>query len=166
MKMKIDNQNPTSHIFIGLMAYVLEGIPEEYKRYGFGFFELNDFIALDINQFHDQWEEGIKTYFEVMVDIGEFYLIDDEYILEEAHKKDNPDYEGVKLDSINFLKEKPDLDIYLTRKCKGSIFLNRNNFIVQAEIIPDGSGYSMAIFRSVKVNYWKINHLLKRGRAL
>jgi len=37
---------------------------------------------------------------------------------------------------------------------------------IQAEIIPDGLGYSMAIFRSVKVNYWKINHLLKREKAL
>jgi len=164
--MKISNQNPTSHIFIGLMAYVLEGIPEEYKKYGFGYFEMNDFIALDINQFHDHWDEGIRTYFEVMVDIGEFYLIDDDYILEEVHIKKNSDYEGVKLDSINFLKEKPDLDISLIRKCKGSIVLNRNNFFVHAEIIPDGSGYSMAIFRSSKINYWKINHLLRREKPV
>jgi hypothetical protein len=166
MKIKIENENPTSYIFIGMMAYVLEDIPEEYKKYGFGYFEMNDFMALEINQFHDQWDEGIRTYFEVIVDIGEFYLIDDDYILEEVHIKKNPDYEGVKLDSINFLKEKPELDIFLTRKCKGSFVLNRNNFVVQAEIILDGSGYSMVIFRSVKVNYWKINHLLKRDKAL
>lgn len=164
--MKITNQTPTSHIFIGLMAYYLEDISEEYKKYGFGYFEMTDLNVMEINRFHDQWDEGIKTYFEVMVDIGEFFLIDDDYILEEAHKKDNLDYEGVKLDSINFLKEKLDLDINLTRKCKGSIVINRNNFIVQAEIIPDGIGFSMAIFRSAKINYWKINHLLKREKAL
>ena len=164
--MKIVNDNPTSHIFIGLMAYYLEDIPEEFKKYGFGYFEMTDLNIMEINRFHDQWDEGIRTYFEVMVDIGEFFLISDEYILEEAHRSDNPDYEGVKLDSINFLKEKPDLDISLTRKCKGSIVLNRNNFIAQAEIIPDGLGYSMAIFRSVKVNYWKINHLLRREKPL
>jgi hypothetical protein len=162
MEIKISNNFPTSHIFIGLMPYYLEDIPEEYKKYGFGYFELNDIIALDINRFHDRWDEGIRTYFEVLVDIGEFYLIEDDYV----HNYNNPDFEGVKLDSINFLKEKPDLDISLIRKCKGTLVLNRNNFIVQAEIIPDGLGYSMAIFRSVKVNYWKINHLLGREKAL
>lgn len=54
----------------------------------------------------------------------------------------------------------------LIRKCKGSFVLNRSNFIVHAEIIPDGVGYSMAIFRRMKVNYWKINHMLKREKAL
>jgi hypothetical protein len=165
MKIKISNQNPTSHIFIALMKYCLDHQDEDC-RYGFGCFEMDVTAIQRINRFHDEWEKGIRNYKEVIVDIPEFYLIDEKYIYDEVEGKESSDFKGVKLDSLNFLEGRPELGASISRKCKGSIVLNRNNFIVQAEIILEGSYYSFAIFRSSRVNYWKINHLLDRETPL
>ena len=166
MNIKISNDKPTEHILIALMNYCVDKDIEDCQKYGFGYFELTGRPVFQINEFLDNWENGIRNYRDVIIDIPEFYLIDADYIFKVSSSKIKSDFKGVKLDSINFLKERPDLNPNLTKLCKGAIIVNRSDFFVHGDNIPGNSSFAKIIYRSSITSYWKINHLLNRVKPI
>lgn len=162
--MKISNQNPTKHIFIGLMDYRVDHENSINSEYGFGYFELNDYSISKLNKFHDDWDKGIRNYSGIILEIREMFLINSDYINNQT-VENNYDFKGVKLDSINFLESKPNLEYPIMIKGKGDIIAYRSNFIIQCEDMVD-RGISHTIYRSSVLSYWKINHLLRRSHPI
>lgn len=167
MNIKISNDSPTQYIMIAMMNYFLEPESDESKRFGFAFFELDDRPVLQINQFLDNWQKGKRDFEEVSVYLSEFYLIQEKYIYDEVYDNENPDYKGIRPDSINFLKERPVLDPRISKPATGLVIVNPVNFFISGEsMISSRSWFSNILYRSAFISYWKINHLLKRERPI
>lgn len=164
--MKITNDNPTDHIIIVLTKYSVDSEIEDYHKYGFGYFKMDDLLISKLNLFHDNWEKGIRDFPGIVLNIPEMYLIDSEFIHDEVHGNDNPDYSGIKLDSINFIETFPDINPSLMKSCKSDIIANRSNFLIQCEDLIERGEFSLTIYRSPMISYWKIDHLLRRKKPI
>jgi len=163
--MKIINDKPTNQIFISLMDYRIDHDCSPNSEYGFGYFELDDYSISKINHFHDNYERGKRDDDGIIVDIRELFLINESYMHEQVFDKNNPNLKGIKLDSINFIESKPVIGHPNMIKGVGSILVRRRSFSVQCKDIEE-RGFSYTIFQSIKISYWKINHLLNRKKPI
>lgn len=163
--MKISNETPTNNIFIALMDYRIDHESKEGSKYGFGYFKFDDFLIQKLNQFHDNWEKGKRHIPGVVIDIPDMFLINRDFIYDKVDNEEDSDYDGIKLDSINFLESKPTFDYPIMIKGSGCIIAYRNGFYIQCEDIVE-RGISLTIYRSAIISYWRINHLLQRDKPI
>ena len=162
--MKISNENPTSHVFIGLMNYRVDHEWNPKRDYGFGYFEFDSHLIMRVNKFHEDWDLGHRPDAE-LINIPTMFLINSDYIHNE-HEDKPYNYKGVKLDTINFLESKPTIAHPIMVKGSGYIVVKRDGFYIECEDLVR-RGYSNTIYRSIKnLSYWKINHLLKREKPI
>jgi len=162
--MKISNNNPTNHVFVGLMDYRVDYEHNPDREYGFGYFELDTHLIGQLNTFHEDWDLGHRPD-AVLIDINTMFLINSDYIHKE-HEEKPDNYKGVKLDTINFLESKPTIVHPIMVKASGYIVVKRDGFYIECEDLVR-RGYSNTIYRSIKnLSYWKINHLLKREKPI
>jgi len=162
--MKISNDNPTNHIFVGLMDYRVDYEENPNSNYGFGYFELDTHLIGQLNQFHDDWDMGHRPDAE-LINISTMFLINSQFIHND-NDENKHNYKGVKLDSINFLEGKPALDHPIMVEGSGYIIASCDGFYIECEDLKR-RGYSYTIYRSIKnISYWKINHLLKRVKPV
>jgi len=163
--MKVSKETPTNIIFIALMDYRIDHESKEGSKYGFGYYKFDDFLIQKLNQFHDNWEKGTRHSSGVVIDIPDMFLINRAFIYDKVYNKEDFDYDGIKLDSINFLESKPTFDYPIMIKGSGYIIAFRNGFYIQCEDIVE-KGISLTIYRSAFISYRRINHLLQRKEPI
>ncbi len=162
--MKISNENPTNHVFVGLMEYRVDYENNPKGEYGFGYFEFDNHLIGRLNKFHEDWDLGHRPDAE-LIDISTMFLIKSEFIHND-NDENKQNYKGVKLDSINFLEGKPALEHPTMVKGSGYIIASRGGFYIECEDLVR-RGISLSVYRSIKnISYWKINHLLKREKPI
>ena len=165
MDIKIINGNPTNQVLVALMDYRIDYDSDEKKeKYGFGHFELSSYVISTLNHFHDNWENGKRSFEAVIIDLHDLRLITSDYIYNLTYELESENVKGIKLDSINFTESKPIIDYPHMINGKGYIIAYRHGFVVQCENL--NNRYSSSIYRSILFSYWKINHLLMRKKPI
>lgn len=151
----------TKHIITALNNYALDCDDKEYLKYQYGYLKVDDFVIDKIVEFKNNWENGIerqeKQFFELLEPIT---LIESEHIIDGSQSNDKG-FEFIKLDSISFLENEPNLSELVTYTIKGGITCYKDFFTIDTERIPDGQYMPSIIYRSPRYLYSKVFDKLK-----
>lgn len=147
-------KTPTHHVLVSMMNYVVNMDNPDYGKYGFAYLNIQGVID-EISEISKKNANG-----KFILNYGELILVESDEIVNATHNE-SPGFDHIKLDSISFLKSRPEFTGIETKKILGEITCQENWFTVDCEYIPTGLFFPSIIFKSVRIQYSKIEELNK-----
>lgn len=136
------------------MNYSIDSTDPMFNKFEFASFYLDEMTIKNIKEFKRSGSlKNEKQYFQLTHLVK---LIESNYI--HSQTMDNqPGFEYIKLDSISFLKVKPNLKNITTLDVKGGITCYSDFFTVDIDLNHAGLDFPTVIYRSARLSYLKTN---------
>lgn len=148
------------HILLPFTNFALDKDDAEFWKYEFGYINLT---ANDLKKIRQLTNE--KTFLPEGILQGLIRLTHPLRLLQtdviyDSVLDEMPGFEHIKLDNINFLSGSPKFDHVNPVEACAYLKRYRNEFMIEAERVPNGYGYPTIIYRSPWIPLVRINQLL------
>lgn len=143
----------TNHILTALNNYVLDKDDNEYLKYCFAYFEMNDNLRKEIINRLESFKDNQNLNEKFLISTNQILtLIETAKIYERTHEG-VVGYENIKLDSISYLEESPELSGFDTRRVSFELICSENHFTINVEKTIESLTMPVIIYISPIIKY-------------